>query len=247
MRLPSPALLWLAVLLAPAGAGAASLDVSPVRIELSARSPSALVVLKNGGKALVRVELRAQAWDEGPTGGMLLTDTTELSVFPALQQLAPGEERKIRIGTTARPGGAERSWRVFISEMPSAVEVADKTAVRVLTRIGIPVFLAPLKATTGAALSVTRDGGKLAVVFKNTGSVRIDPTEVKLLLLGEKDARIEERTFSGWYVLAGRERVFTAEPEAGGCAGVRNAVATAEVGSSQLQAVLPLPAGICAP
>jgi fimbrial chaperone protein len=239
--------LWLLAALAPLCAGAASLDVSPIRIELTGKKPNALLTLKNSGEAPARFQFRVYSWDESPAGDMILADSTELSVFPALQQLGPREERKVRIGTTVKPGAKERTWRIFIEELPSAVEAEDRTKVRVLTRIGIPIFLEPVKPASGGELVLTRDGAKLRLRVRNTGTVRFQPTELKLVLLGEKDERIEEKALSPWYVLADADRLYAMEVQPETCARARRAVASATLEKGSLQAVLELPAGACAP
>lgn len=247
MKRLAAGIVWLAVALAPLRGGAASLDVSPVVVELSAHTPSALVGLKNTGKEPVRVQLRAHTWDESAKGEMILGDTVEVSAYPPLQQLAAGEERKIRIGTTAKPGARERSWRVFIEELPGSARAGEGAMVHLRTRIGIPVFLAPVQPATAGELVIAKPDAKLELRLRNTGSVRIPPTAVELVLLGEKDEQLERKTLQSWYVLAGGERLIAVDVEPGTCAKVRRAVATATLGERQLQAVLALPSGACAP
>lgn len=247
MRLAGATLLGLAAALAPLCAGAAGLDVTPVRIELTGKTPSALLTLRNTEASPARFQIRAYSWDESPSGGMILGETSDLQVFPALQQLGPKEERKIRLGTTAKPGARERSWRIFIEELPSAVEAEDKNRIRVLTRIGIPVFLAPSAPAASGELRLGRAGGRVEVRLRSTGTIRIQPSDVTLVLLGDGDAKVHEQALSPWYVLSGGERVYPVDVPPALCAKARRAVATATLDKGQIQAILALPDGACAP
>src|SRR5207247_6252909 len=68
---------WAAPLLAMGVAlpATASLDVSPIRIELSRTVPNALVTLTNTGKDLTRFELRVVSWSQNQAGEMDLQST----------------------------------------------------------------------------------------------------------------------------------------------------------------------------
>lgn len=243
----SPLAPVLLLLLAPFGARAANLDVSPVRIELSAQAPSAILTLRNTGTTPLRFQVKVHGWDESPSGSMILSDVSDLSVFPALQQIGPKEERKVRIGTTAKAGERERTWRVFVEEIPSAVEADDKNRVRIVTRIGIPVFLEPARPSPGGTLALARSGGKLELRVRNGGSVRIQPSELKVVLLDGAERPIGEKVLAGWYVLAGGERIWSVDVEPGLCASLRRVLVTATLEKGALQAALALPDGACAP
>jgi fimbrial chaperone protein len=247
MKPGAAALLAVAALLAPARSRAANVEVSPVRIELGPGKPSAVLVVRNEDKDAVRFQLKAHAWGQAPDGEMLLSEASELQVFPALFQLAPGEERKVRIGTTAKPGTLERTWRVFVEELPSAVERREKTSVRVLTRIGIPIFLAPTRVEGRAELALAASGSKLELRIRNTGTVRREPSKVTLRLEGAAGERLDEKELGSWYVLAGGERVLAAEIEKAVCGKVVRAVATMPAEPREVQASLQIPSGACGP
>ena len=84
---------WAAPLLAMGVAlpAAASLDVSPIRVELSRAVPNALVTLTNTGKDLTRFELRVVSWSQNAAGEMDLQGTREVFLYPPLVSLKPGE------------------------------------------------------------------------------------------------------------------------------------------------------------
>lgn len=235
--------LLAAALLAPAAGRGGDLDVSPVNVELSAKIRTALMSLRNGGATPARYQLRAYAWAQKPDGAMDLSPTRELAVFPPLLELAPGEERNVRIGTDAAPAAAERTWRVFIEELPRAESAEDAARVKVLTRIGVPVFLAPTAPVARGELAfLGRDGARVRLALRNTGTVRLRPAAVTLALLGADGTPVLQKALDPWYVLAGGERVYDVEVPAEACARAATVVATAalERGAIEVRA-----AGAC--
>src|SRR5512135_2952596 len=115
-------------------ADAGSFTVNPISIVLSGKEQSALLTLKSQTKEEVRFKVQVQAWAQSPKGEMELKDTKDIVVFPGLLTLAPSEERKLRIGSTVPAGAVERSYRVFVEELPSlrAAQTAKKSEVKVL-------------------------------------------------------------------------------------------------------------------
>jgi fimbrial chaperone protein len=229
--------LLAAALLTPAAGRGGDLDVSPVNVELSAKARTALISLRNGGGAPARYQLRAYAWGQRPDGAMDLSPTRELAVFPPLLELAAGEERNVRIGTDAAPAAAERTWRVFIEELPRAETAEDAARVKVLTRIGVPVFLAPAAPVArGELVFLGRDGARVRLAIRNTGTVRLRPTAVTLALLGADGAPVFEKALDPWYVLAGGERVYEVEVPAEACARAATALASAALERGAIEA-----------
>src|SRR5437870_13055774 len=93
---------------------AAALGIDPILVELSPAAPTALLALRNEGSEPVRLQVSAFTWAQNLEGEMQLAPTSELVLFPPLLEIAPGEERKIRVGTTAAFGPAEKSFRVLV-------------------------------------------------------------------------------------------------------------------------------------
>jgi fimbrial chaperone protein len=224
------AALALAAFLAPAIAGAADLELSPTAVELSDQTRTALVTLRNSGGVPMRYQVRAYVWGQKPDGEMQLTPTRDLVLFPPLVELAPGETRNVRVGTRAAPGDAERTWRIFIEELPRADDAASAAHVQVLTRIGVPVFLAPpRRVARGQIAFLPGTAERVRFTVRNTGTVRLRPTAITLALVGAGGERLAEKTLEAWYVLAGGERIYDTDVPAEACARAAEVVATAAV------------------
>jgi fimbrial chaperone protein len=243
--------LLLAALLTtlPASASAATYTVNPTRVYLSARATSALMTLKNESETPLRMQLRAQRWDQSRTGEMQLGPTDDLIVFPTLLTLAPGEERKVRVATTAPFGQIEQSYRLYVEELPAAAPDAPEGAsVRILTRMGIPVFLQPARpAATAVLRGLGMSGGALAFELANTGNTHYIPESIVVRGFTAAGQPVGEWPVSGWYVLAGGAREFSVKLPRPSCDKVRSLLVEVTIGQTALKGPLTTPGGACAP
>lgn len=203
-----------AVLCGAAPAHAADFTVTPVQASLSPRSPSALLNLTNTGSKTLRFELSARAWAQDAQGKILLAPTDDIVFFPQLLSLAPGEQRKIRVGTLTAAADAEKTYRLFVEQLPSAGKKDWQLSkgVELLTRVGIPIFVRPAVTKTNGEISgLALAGGKLSFGVRNTGNVHlvIENVQVAGLRDGGRPAFIKHT--KGWYVLAGQTTEYELE------------------------------------
>jgi fimbrial chaperone protein len=230
-----PTLRLIAAVLATLGAEAApsagTFQTSATRIDLSATTASALFSLTNTGGEELRFQIVAYAWDQAPGGEMKLEPTQDLVVFPTLFTVPAGGSRAVRVGTTAKPGASERSYRIFVEELPPMTP-EGQTGVRVLTRMGIPVFLAPARARAHTAVHAAARAGKLDVVVENGGTVHVMLKSVRVVGLGAGGEELFAKDLSGWYLLAGGKRVYTLDVPAGACPKLRRVTLKAQTDAS---------------
>lgn len=248
-RLASASVPVLAMLaaLAAVRAEAAEVQVNPVVVSLSPAARSAMVSIRNQGRETVRFELQARAWGQDPAGEMLLEPTADLAVYPPILALGPGEERNIRIGAVAQFGAVEKTYRVFVQEMAPPEKPEGAARVLVLSRIGLPVFLAPTRPAERAVLAdLAVRAGKASFVLRNEGTVHVRPTAVKLSGRGKDGKTSFERDLPAWYVLAGGTRAYEVEIPAEACAALREIEVSVELPREALRARHEAP-GACAP
>jgi fimbrial chaperone protein len=213
------ALAWA---LAPGRARAADLQINPVLVTLAPGEKSALVALRNGGAETARFEVKLYAWEQTAAGEMKLAPTGDLVAFPALLTIPPGETRNLRVGATAGFGPVERAYRLFVEELPPPPRPQGSPGVQVLSRIGIPVFLAPPRAEERVAVEGLRaQGGQVRFSLANRGNVHVRPSAVKVVGRDEAGAAVLERSLDAWYVLPGGERAYAVELPAEDCRRLR--------------------------
>ncbi len=250
----SPALLAIAaVLFSALVAGpvrAQGLQVSPILVELTRAQTNAIITLRNEGGSPVRYQLSAASWDQDSAGQLKLAASRDLILFPLLLSLQPGEQRNVRVGVQPEQfGPIEKTYRVFVEQMPPPERPGNKPAVQVLTRVGIPVFLEP--ETPVPALRVERAElarGKLSFRLQNVGNVRIRPAEVVADALSGNGTLVIRQRWDGWYVLAGQDRAYEWSLPQEGCGRVRSVRIEARLDEGRAaSSAIDLPGGACGP
>jgi len=201
VRTARAALLVLGVSCA---ARAGGLNVTPIQIHLSPSSTKAMLTLRNDGAEPVRYQVSATSWNQTSRGEMQLAPTTEVVFFPALFTLKPGEERNVRVGVGTPFGPVEKTYRVFVEELPPPEKPRSASQVRVLTRVGVPVFLAPSRAVERRTIDrLEARGGRASFRVVNDGTLHFRGDVVRLRGVDANGRRLFDREQRGWYVLAG--------------------------------------------
>jgi fimbrial chaperone protein len=233
--------LLLALLLA------AGLDVSPVQIHLTRETSKALLTLRNGGDETVRYQVSVFAWDEDPIAGMKLSKTEDIVFFPASFTLKGGESHNVRVGAAAPFGPMEKTYRVFVEELPPAEKPAQRSTVRVLTRVGVPIFMDPERAVENLKLGPVKTAqGKVSAEVRNEGNVHERVTMVNAQGMDGAGKQVFEGQVQGWYVLAGSHKAWQVEVPAGSCARVRKLLVTVKTDKDrELKETVETPAGAC--
>ena len=236
-----------AALLGMAGAAkfatAATFTVDPTQIFISGRTGSTLLTLRNESTDAIRFQLSVFAWDQSVSGEMKLEATDDIVFFPSLLTLGPGETRRVRVGLATKLGAVEKTYRIFVEELPPADP--STSGVRVLTKMGIPIFLRPPKEQASAALSgLGREENRFRFTLANTGTVHFVPQEITVRGVAGSDAAFTQQ-LQGWYVLAGGRREFDMALPDTQCAQLTAIIVDIRLGSSTLQERLQTPGGVC--
>lgn len=247
----APALLvfLLAVAGGPGVGRAADFTVNPIQIFLGSQGQSAILTVQNTSSETLRFQLNVYAWSHDTTGQLRLSATNDIIFFPRLISLAPREQRIIRVGTTLPPGSVERTYRIFVEELPPlATQTMPPGQIRVLARMGIPIFVEPRSARTELRLGgLAASAGRVVFELRNTGTRHVVPQEIRARGLGTGGKTVWMRSPEGWYILAGEHRAYEIPLGHDDCARTRAVVVDVKAGEQVLSERLDVPVLSCAP
>jgi len=125
-------------------AHAAALQVTPIRLDLAADRPAAVLTLHNVGTTPLNAQVRVFAWSQTADEDHL-ERTDKIVASPPIVQVAPGADQTVRILRVGKGDvSGEETYRLLIDEIPNN-QGADATGVRMQLRYSVPVFVgAPL-------------------------------------------------------------------------------------------------------
>ena len=232
--------------LAPAGvAHSGTFQVNPIRITLSRQSPSSLLSVRNDSAEKIRFQIGVFTWDQNGKGEMVLNPTEDLIFYPTLLTLEPGDERRIRIGTNDPMVTSEKSYRIFVEELPP-LEDSQSNGIRILTKMGVPIFIQPSKPTVQGRLDeMGFQGSEFFFEIKNLGNVHFFPRAVRVKGAGFQGETFLERELQSWYILAGRTREYRIEIPRADCEKIQNLTVEVELEDKTLKEKIPLPPRTC--
>lgn len=168
--------LFLALALAMAlPANAANLQISPLGMTLTPQQKVESLRIKNAGTAPIRIQMRAFSWSQ-VAGETVETPTSDVRFGPGQFEIPAGATQIVRVIRTSPDKPTEQTYRVVISELPSATLPADQSGAVFLLNYNLPLFYRPAGATP--TLSTSRVGGELSVSNTGTGTAHLSVMSV---------------------------------------------------------------------
>jgi len=229
-------------------ADAGAFSVNPTQIFLSPGASTQLLTLRNESDDTLRFQLTAFKWQQAADGAMQLEPTNDVIFFPAMLSLGAKDERRIRIGVTVPFDAIEKTYRLFVQELPpeETGEGPPPGGIRMLTKLGIPVFLRPPKPAAQATLrDLVMTGGAFSFSLYNGGNVHFLPETVVVRGFDASGARVFEQEVTSWYVLANTPRAFTYAVPTEACGKLRSLEVEARIAKTSLKERLQTPAPVC--
>ena len=182
-------------------AAAASLSVSPIRVDVIEPGNAGRVTLRNAAQGAVNVQIRIFKWS-AKAGQDDFQETQQVVASPPFAQVPQNGEIDVRI---LRVGGGkiqgEEPYRLVIDEVPDANRVRN-VGVNVAIRYALPVFyFEPDAAPARLAWSVGKQGGRNVLTATNTGGKHARIADLSV------DGAVVAKGLAG-YVLGNSTRVF---------------------------------------
>lgn len=189
----------------------ATLQVSPVIVNLLPTQPATTLTLGNSGDLPIHGQLRLYAWTQR-NGDNVLTPTDALIASPPIVRIEPGEQQIVRLVHLAhKPERSEQSYRLLVDELPS-VDARASEGVSIRLRYSLPVFV---QANASRAPSLRFDmrvlKGELEV--RNDGERHAQLGATRVVDASGRSVELTKGLLG--YVLAGQTRRFRVRWPAG--------------------------------
>jgi fimbrial chaperone protein len=164
------------------GAHATALQASPVLIEMTDKSPSATITIRNTGDKPIDVQTRVMRWTQ-EAGKESLDEAEDVVASPPMTTLRPGANYAVRVVRTAKSGlSGEEAYRVLVDQLPDANGTRG-TVVALVMRHSIPVFLSDGQGgAPKVSWQVGARNGRMVLRATNTGTRRLRLAQVSVKL-----------------------------------------------------------------
>jgi fimbrial chaperone protein len=184
--------------------------VTPIRLDFDKGTKTGVITVANEGDDKLNVQMKAFEWTQNADGKDQYTETNDIIFFPRIMTLEKKEEKILRAGIRIPATTKEKTYRLFIEEIPEPKK-AEGVNVAVAIRFGVPIFVKPLKEEVkGEIEKVDLSKGVLDAFVKNIGNAHFIINSVDIKGKNVKGEEIFSKELSGWYLLSGVSRRYTA-------------------------------------
>lgn len=199
----------MALFLAKNGA-AANFDIKPIKIFLDPQSKIEKLTLKNINEETLTVQIKGYQWTQNEKGQDVYQETRDLILFPKITTIKKEEEKIIRIGTNLNSGSTEKTYRIFVEEIPSGEKMETKgSTIHMYMKIGVPVFISPVKKVEkGTIEAVNIQKGKAEIKVQNNGNLHFMVNVVQIQGVDGQGKDIFSTAVDGWYILSGESKAY---------------------------------------
>jgi fimbrial chaperone protein len=194
---------------------AGSIEISPVRVDLSSAVRVAVLTVHNTGEGETVMQVSINHW---PATGdpNRLESTDDLLVTPTTFRLAGGAQQIVRLGLRGEaPLRSEAAYRLIIEEVPNLQE-QGATRMLLVVRHDLPVFVAPAAPLVHNVVMVIECAKQGAEIhLRNLGNSHLKVLRIALRNPVSGATQGDWKTFD--YLLPGGEtswRLSTVAPDA---------------------------------
>jgi fimbrial chaperone protein len=183
--------------------------VIPILLEFDQKTRSGVITLYNEGENKVSLQINSMTWTQDSAGKDQYQDDAELIFFPRLLTIEPGKSQVLRVGLQIPATSVEKTYRLFIEEIPEARKADQGATIAIALRFGVPIYAAPLKSEPrGEFVAAVQEKGKVSTIIKNSGNVRFRIQTVQLVGKDANGGEVLRQKLDGWYLLSGVSRPY---------------------------------------
>jgi len=203
------------VLVASAGA----FQVMPLRLFINPHTKTTVLRVINSDEKSLTVQLNARSWYQNEMGEDNYRDTRDIVVFPRIMTIKKGEEQIVRVGYQGEPAtDRERSYRLFLTELPVEENPAAGARLIFALRLGVPIFIeAATEKHASSIEAVKLSQGQIQFQIKNNGNTHFNVGNIKSTGFNEAKSEVFTSSGRGWYVLPDKTRTFAVGVPEKGC------------------------------
>lgn len=200
----------LAVVIFPVDAFPGEWRVAPIRLDFGREVKTGVVTVTNDASEKLNVQIKAMEWSQDAEGKDVYSDTSDIIFFPKIMTIDKKEDRIIRAGIKAPAVAREKTYRLFIEEIPEPRK-AEGASVAVAIKFGVPIFVKPLKEEEkGEIGAIGLHGGVFSATLSNKGTVHFRINSLTIQGKNNKGEETYKTELAGWYLLSGSSRIYTA-------------------------------------
>ena len=199
----------------PATCIAGVFSISPIRLDLDRQNKTDSITVSNDEpERKMEMQLKLVEWTQDSKGNDVYVDSNDLVFFPRIFSIDKQDQRVVRVGLKVPSATNEKSYRLFIEELPPQAEPGKKGAqVLFVLRFGVPVFVRPDKEQLSGSIEAIEATPTAALIMvRNTGNQNF---QIQSLNVSAGTAYTKE--IVGGYVLAGASKQITAQIPADTC------------------------------
>ena len=246
--------LAIVLLLSPA-AQAIDFQVQPSKLYMTSRDKSGAFTVINNGSEKLDCQVSVKEWSQDASGKDAYADTEDLVLFPKIMTIEPNGQRAIRIGVKGPQSMKERTFRLFVEEIPTPKKDTEpleagkiRAGLTIAIRFANPIFIAPPKPQENAVVeTVELSEGTARAIVRNTGNMHIKLQNVVFRGTAPDGRELFSKEISGWYILQGMSHQYEVAVPKDACAGLATIDVSAKAENRTMIGSLHVLKGQCAP
>jgi fimbrial chaperone protein len=190
---------------------AADFQIQPTTLDLGGSAKSGVFSVINNGKEKIDFQISVKEWTQDAGGKDVYEDTKDIVFFPKIMSVEPFEQRAIRIGVKAPTSQKEKTYRLFVEEIPSPKKEPDvklkgniRAGLTIAFRFATPIFVKPVRPQESYVIDrIEMSKGAVRAIVKNTGNVHVKLLAVKFSGKAADGKELYSKEVAGWYILHG--------------------------------------------
>ncbi|MBI5408430.1 MAG: molecular chaperone [Nitrospirae bacterium] len=187
---------------------AANFSINPVRVFFDGTSKTSTVTVKNESDEEITLQLKAYKWQQDAEGKDVYFPTTDIVYFPKIAKIKGSEEKIIRLGAEMPRDKLEKTYRLYLEEIP-APSAAETTTVKIVMKVGVPIFISPVDVEPKGSIEKAEvSDGNLDLVVKNEGNIHFIIKAIRIAGTDDSGGEIYKTDLGGKYLLGGNSKDF---------------------------------------